>query len=267
MNILFPTDFSSNAQKGLEYATNLVKSLGGTLHILTSYANPRPTGSFVSFADILKKDAENDLNNLVKENQPKLDQNIITHVAQSEPDNAIFNYAHNNNIDLIIIPTKGMSDIENMFLGSVAKKVVEGAEIPVLVVPSGTEKFNARHSKLLFAIDSKIVKQTFGTDLVRKLAKTLDSKIKFVHVNDESEPLTRETIQSIHNVFGDYYEDLVLLEGNVPSEIIVEYAFETEYDIVIMVKRKKSFFEKLLTTSQSYKGAGITHVPLLVIKE
>ena len=266
MNILFPTDFSSNARKGLNYAIDLVNSIGGTLHLLTSFEDPRPTGSFVSIADVLRKDAENDMKILVDDIQPKLSNDIISFVAQSEPEYSITAYAVRNNIDLIVIPTKGMSNLENILLGSVTKKVIANADTPVLVVPANSE-LNGVDPKILFAVDAKPILPTNNTNFINEFVQKLGVKITFAHVNDNKEPVTPNLIQFIVFVFNTNFEDLIILDGDVPSQIITDYVFENEYDFVIMIKRKKSFLDKLLSTSQSSKGAGMTKVPMIVIKE
>jgi nucleotide-binding universal stress UspA family protein len=53
----------------------------------------------------------------------------VTSVADS-----IINYAERNNLDLIIIGTKGRTGIKKFVLGSVANSVVSHAKCPVLVV-------------------------------------------------------------------------------------------------------------------------------------
>jgi nucleotide-binding universal stress UspA family protein len=266
MNILFPTDFSSNARKGLDYTIDMVNTIGGTIHIITSFEDPRPTGSFVSISEVLRRDAENDMKILVKEVQARLSNDVISYVAQSEPDYAITTYAARNEIDLIVIPSKGMSNLENMILGSVTKKVIASADTPVLVVPSNA-KFNGIDPKILFAVDAKPPVSTESTDLVNKLVNLLGVKIKFVHVNDNTEPINSDLVKSIENIFTTKFEDLIVLDGNIPSVTITDYAFENDFDFVIMIKRKKSFLDKLLSTSQSSKGAGITKVPMIVINE
>ncbi len=47
---------------------------------------------------------------------------------------AIVEYAESEDIDLIVIGTKGTSDIKNMFLGSTASGVVKYSTCPVMVV-------------------------------------------------------------------------------------------------------------------------------------
>jgi nucleotide-binding universal stress UspA family protein len=46
----------------------------------------------------------------------------------------IVDYAENNNIDLIVIGTRGRSGVRRLLLGSVASGVVTYAHCPVLVI-------------------------------------------------------------------------------------------------------------------------------------
>ena len=267
MKILFPTDFSENANKGLAFIIQLVNELGAELHILTSFEDPRPTGSFVSISDILRKDAETDLLKLVAEIQGKVNSEIISFVAQSEPEYAISNYALRHDIDLIAIPTKGMSNVANMILGSVTKRVISEAETPVLVIPIGSD-YHLMHGKILFGVDAKPIKSSPGTELINKLAAKFTTQINFIHVNDSSEPVTSDLIKSIETIFGENYGELIIIENErSPAETLSNYAYDNNYDFSVMIKRNKSFLEKLLTNSQSSKSAGITKTPLIIIKE
>lgn len=49
-------------------------------------------------------------------------------------DEAIVNYADKENVDLIVVGTKGMSGLKKLLLGSVASSVISYATKPVLVV-------------------------------------------------------------------------------------------------------------------------------------
>jgi nucleotide-binding universal stress UspA family protein len=71
-----------------------------------------------------KEEAQN-LNITCKENI------IETHMSV---DGAIVNYAEEQNADLIVIGTSGMSDFRKMLLGSVVTGVVRYSTCPVLVV-------------------------------------------------------------------------------------------------------------------------------------
>ena len=47
---------------------------------------------------------------------------------------SIINYAKQNNFDVIVIGTKGMTAVEEFFLGSVANNVIHHAHCPVFAI-------------------------------------------------------------------------------------------------------------------------------------
>ncbi|MEL6400497.1 MAG: universal stress protein [Cyanobacteria bacterium P01_A01_bin.70] len=55
-------------------------------------------------------------------------------VTTGNPSSGIIDYAEQNAIDLIVIPSSGRTGISRFFLGSVAERVVRFAKCPVLVV-------------------------------------------------------------------------------------------------------------------------------------
>jgi len=57
-------------------------------------------------------------------------------VLGGEPSRAICGYASDAGADLIVVGTHGRGGIRRVVLGSVAERVIRGADRPVLVVPS-----------------------------------------------------------------------------------------------------------------------------------
>ena len=56
-------------------------------------------------------------------------------VVVAEPATAIVRHARAARVDLVVMGTRGRGAIEGLLLGSVARKVVAGAGVPVTVVP------------------------------------------------------------------------------------------------------------------------------------
>jgi nucleotide-binding universal stress UspA family protein len=52
----------------------------------------------------------------------------------SKVENAILNYAESENVDLIVMGTRGRSEFRGMLLGSVASAVLSYARCPVMIV-------------------------------------------------------------------------------------------------------------------------------------
>jgi nucleotide-binding universal stress UspA family protein len=59
---------------------------------------------------------------------------VATHLAFGAPERVITQHAKDENIDLIVMGTRGLGAVEHLLLGSVAERTVRGAPCSVLVV-------------------------------------------------------------------------------------------------------------------------------------
>ncbi len=80
---------------------------------------------------------------------------ITTVLARGSVAEAIVRQAHRRRVDLIMVGSRGFSDIRGFLLGSVSRKVVTSAPCPVLVVK---RKLTAIHHTVLAVDDSKFSK-------------------------------------------------------------------------------------------------------------
>jgi nucleotide-binding universal stress UspA family protein len=82
-----------------------------------------------------KKEAKKWLDKISKKFEEKGIQTVVEIVGGPLPAaNSIVNYAENENVDLIVVGTRGKSGIKKLLLGSVASNVVTHASSNVLVV-------------------------------------------------------------------------------------------------------------------------------------
>jgi nucleotide-binding universal stress UspA family protein len=67
---------------------------------------------------------------------------IRVHMATTEgrPHLQIIQYAETNQVDLIVMSTRGQSGLSRWLMGSVADRVVRGASVPVLLVRARKEE-------------------------------------------------------------------------------------------------------------------------------
>jgi nucleotide-binding universal stress UspA family protein len=78
------------------------------------------------------KEALNKVDQNAKQNNIQVKKEIIS--SQMSIEAAIVEYAESEDIDLIVIGTRGTSDIKNILLGNIASGVVKYATCPVMVV-------------------------------------------------------------------------------------------------------------------------------------
>ncbi|MBI5760629.1 MAG: universal stress protein [Planctomycetales bacterium] len=143
--ILFPTDFSPNANAALAYATALAEQFGAELHVLHVMVEPAviipEPGAFYPIPDTLladiKEQSEKALNQVPDPQwcQGKVVQRVL---RRGTPFVEIVRYAKEANADLVVLGTHGRGGLAHVLLGSVAEKVVRKAPCPVLTVrPEG----------------------------------------------------------------------------------------------------------------------------------
>jgi len=149
--ILVPCDFSEQAIHAFRLAIDIANASSAEVHVLHVIELPIMHDDVLtplpSFDENLLKElgerAEIKLAELKKESKQEL---FVTTIIEFGPIvSTITNYQEANNIALIVMGTKGISGIEEVFIGSTAEKVVRHASCPVAVVKRRTTVSELRH--------------------------------------------------------------------------------------------------------------------------
>lgn len=135
-------DGSEHSIKAAEYALDVAKTYGAVLHAVTvTYI---PESNHVKQEDVLDHPREisgsmddakrwfEKFNENAKENNIQLKTELINSLRPV--DYVLLEYAEKENIDLIVVGTRGRSGFQKLLLGSVASGVVTYSHCPVLVV-------------------------------------------------------------------------------------------------------------------------------------
>jgi len=148
MNILAATDFSPASDTALQYARELARAFGSTLHVLHVISEVTPeavspaympeTGNtYRALQDAARQQlhdavTSHDLSNVA------LTEHLMT---STSPATAILEFARDHAIDLVVVGTHGRTGVAHFLLGSVAEKVVRSAPCPVLTVRHPEREF------------------------------------------------------------------------------------------------------------------------------
>lgn len=133
--ILFPTDFSHDAEYAFQYALTFAREFGAELYLLhVIYFPPQtPEYDIGQVIDGLVKNAEESLRKSIEgANEPNLVIHSAVQVGVEHTE--ITKLAEKEKIDLIVMGTRGRTGLAHVFLGSVAERVVRHAPCPVLTV-------------------------------------------------------------------------------------------------------------------------------------
>jgi len=140
--ILVPTDFSDDANKALETATDLAKLAGAKILVVHAYhveiplATPLGGDSYrlpEGFYEQLRSEATEQVDAVAADLRSKgIEASGIA--CQESASSAIVEQAARNSADLIVMGTRGLTGVKHVLLGSVAERVVRLAPCAVLTV-------------------------------------------------------------------------------------------------------------------------------------
>lgn len=148
--ILVGIDGSDQSIKAAEYAIDIAKRYSAQLIALTVLDISKVRYSPSTFIvppvyglkelEIMQKEAQewlDKVDKLIKQEKHSNNNNTIQLTSQIEESmsvpGTIIDYAENQNIDLIVVGSRGRSGFAKLLLGSVASTVVTYATCPVLV--------------------------------------------------------------------------------------------------------------------------------------
>src|SRR5262245_51858970 len=137
--ILVPLDFSRHADFVLEWAAHLAEEHQSRLLLLHAYHLPvefqQLEGAYLpqDFWASVKAEAEGSLNRYAEPLRQR-GLTVETIVREGYPATVIEEQALDQQADLIVIGTRGLSGLKHLLLGSIAERVVQKAPCPVLTV-------------------------------------------------------------------------------------------------------------------------------------
>jgi nucleotide-binding universal stress UspA family protein len=133
--ILVALDGSKQAFNALDEAIYLARQCGATITGLC--VTPLYVGNFGRFTTSLKNQSLKEAKEFMAFAKKRCAQNGIVFYQKIIIDNhtsEIAQYASEKKFDLLVIGSRGMSPVKELFLGSVANYTVHKSKIPVLVI-------------------------------------------------------------------------------------------------------------------------------------
>lgn len=276
IRILIPTDFSTNAFNAIEYAMALFKEKSCDFYFLHAYFLPgyakdnffSPKPSDTDF----KKRKEKAVAGMTRfkskmETYEKNDHHEFHYLNEfGSFYEVIHKEVKENNINLIVMGTKGQTDSKTVILGSNAVNVMEKIRsCPTLAVPS-----NIKYKK-----PNEIVLPTsFRTDYKQKeinvltsIAKLTDSPIRVLHVQKRKTMI--ETRRKNRELLESYLKDSTYTHHtlyNVDLKTAVQaFVQSRQSEMIAFVNKKHNFFGSIFTNPMVRELGMHTNVPLLAM--
>ena len=253
-SILIPTDGSDGALAGAKHGIALASRTAADLHVLSVVKSRL---SIADFDEVEQPPLEERATEAVEEIAGLAaayddDLDVTTRVREGTPFQSIREYANRREIDVIAMGTKGHTELDNVFLGSVTENVLRTARKPVLAVPP-----NAVEAEIDDVLFDRLLLPTDGSDGAAiatewgiALAARLESSVHTLYSIDTSpfiDTRERDEVLGALEQSGEEAIDAVRERGEeaavsvsdsiVTGSPVVEitaYASEHDVDLIVM---------------------------------
>jgi nucleotide-binding universal stress UspA family protein len=282
--ILFPTDFSGNADRALAHAVRLANFDGGEVivqHVVDSYFEKHPHWATLFDMHELQKYMDMYVEVNMAESVPKDNEKICvrTVISKGKPAEQITALAEREMVDLVVMGSAK---------GIVSNEVIRMTNRPVLAISSMRRKMSAEDHpirKIVVATDfsehsKKVIQYAFG------LKKAFDATLYMLYVIETSRALEfavrqRHFLSTIDRMREWASNQLVnltpdefihdprvirMVENGSAAEIIGDVAFEVGADVTIMGTHEYGVVHKHLLGTTTAKVLTASATPVLTLK-
>ena len=273
--ILCPVDFSASSFSAIEFAARLGDKLSASvelLHVITE----KDFDAILSEEDVDKDFGEKielirtKMEKLIQEIKNDISDNLKIHYTIKEGNliPLIIETENEMYIDLIVMGTKGVSDITEAYFGSNTLQVIKESTCPVFCIPEGTSINDLK--KLVYAYNYQ-KEDIYALKEVITLAINLNASVDVLHICTEEikepDPGDMEPSQDIKSYFDSPDVNFIYkyFKGSV-HDGINQYLRDNKADILALLKKKRNFIEEIFHKSITQYFAYYTDIPVLVFK-
>ncbi len=272
--ILVPTDFSANAFIAGQYAAALAKEIDAKVlfyHVyITLYSGFKETGVSVQQIESSERDAAESMASLLQTMQ-KENPNVEidgVHEKGFMIDALVNRLKNESDIALIVMGTKGVTNMAETVFGSTTYEVIKKSTIPVLVVPETTGDFSMK--KVGFFTDYQI-DEVASVKKVHSILSNV-SAVDFYHFDytkrDDEDEKRSAWVLKAKAALGQENIQLKEIEvDKVDLNAVSRVANENGLDLMVFTRPHKSFFEKIFMKSLTKEVVSYPFIPALYINE
>ncbi len=258
--ILVPFDFSDSAQNALDFAIQLAPKAKAK-EILLLNVIEHPSESRLKFMGVTPADPMENVyfTKLVQVTKEKLEDRIFSTKSEVEirykihlgsPYQTLVDEVASEDVDLVIMGTKGVDGLDEMFVGSNAEKVVRNARCPVITMQekSVADKIN----NIVFASNFHDIQSTF-VEKVKELQSFTNSTLKIVKINTPANFTTqRHDLKQMNDFVKNYdVKNYTIDIYNYTNEEdgIIYFAEDVDADMIALGTNQRTGFDHFLLGS------------------
>ncbi|MFM7850414.1 MAG: universal stress protein [Flammeovirgaceae bacterium] len=259
--ILVPTDFSKTSLVALDVAFDIAKKSGATIYLLNvveeaGQDSTRITGEWQNadweeklFIYKLLERAEAQLTKVVQD--PKYSAvKVVGELRLGNPFHGMTSIISEHKVDLVVMGTRGVTNLETMVIGTNTEKVVRHSQCPILTVHRKPKSSDFKN--IVYATAMSKDEEIFSR-LVRRTQQLYDSTIHLVRINTPGDFQRDRVVKDymakfaksmqLKNFTLNVYNDISEEEG------ILYFADSIDADMIAMATHGRTGFAHVLAGS------------------
>jgi len=272
--ILCPVDFSDASLNALEFAASIGDHFHSTITLLNIFTpadydkiieHENYNGEF----DQMKQEAEVKLRSMCREIK-KIERGLVDCVHELRVGRMVDmlgECAREEKVDLIVVGTTGFSKRDKRYIGTIAVDIIRHAACHVLCVPDGHHYQGIK--KIVYATDYQ-EEDKIAIQLITSMAAALDAHIEILHISHHDKAIDRAIYEEFTREIKDFirYEKVSFSREvfHHVSEGLEQHVRRTSSDLLVLLDRKRNFFQKLFHQSLTKHLTNLSDFPFLVVK-
>lgn len=273
--ILFPTDFSEVSNNAFIYALKLADRFHAELVILHVYNLPyidmggAPI-NLIEVYDTIELQSFGNLKDQILILRDIAEKNHLGHVKMNnilrngEVVWTIQDVIKEENIDFIVMGTKGASGLGETFFGSTTGSVIAEVKAFVLGIPEHCEYKTIKNIAFTTRFREKDI---VALKKLLVIAKKLEAKIHCLYVKTAKSDVKNITIQDWKMLFCHEKVDFYIIESENIKDSVLTFTEVHEIEMLAILKENRSFFEELFHRSLSKALSYHIKIPILALQE
>ena len=259
--IMVPTDFSKTSITALEVAFDIAKKAGAEIHLLHVAEEAVPDSSRVTgewqkenwedrlFTFKLLERAKKQLEKLVQD--PRFNAvKIVGELRLGNPFHGITTIIAERKVDLVVMGTRGVTNLETMVIGTNTERIVRHTKCPILTVhkkPASTDFKN-----IVYATSMSKEEEVFSR-IIKRTQQLYNSTIHLVRINTPGDFQRDKVVKDYMSKFAKLLQ-LKNFTINVYNDIneeegILYFADSIDADLIAMATHGRTGFAHVLAGS------------------
>src|SRR5690625_4432979 len=167
--------------------------------------------------------------------------------------------------DFYFIGTRGRREKSQRFSHGYHSAVgFENGKTPVFAIPDGSQYRKYQH--IIFGSDLKSITPDVVAPLKRVLERT-DADLTVIHVGDIDPQRKKQSMEELRPVIGPRMSDFQVVSSSEVVEGLQNAALDIRADLLVLVERKRNFFQRLFHRSVTREIGWKTRIPMLVLHD